>query len=569
MTAAVVPAGAVSHREVNWHAIDWRKAHRNVRRLQVRIVKAAQAGRWGRVRALQRLLTHSFSGKALAVRRVTENQGKRTPGVDGETWETPAKKAQAVQSLRQQDYRPNPLKRVYIPKSSGKLRPLGIPTLRDRAMQALYLLALDPVAETTGDPNSYGFRTERSTADAIGQCFDLFARKCSPEWILEGDIKSCFDGISHDWLLGHVPMDQAILQKWLEAGFLEKHVWHPTQAGTPQGGIVSPVLANLTLDGLESKLREHFPRTTLRGRQAKVNLVRYADDFVVTGSSKELLVTEVKPLVEEFLRERGLELSQEKTQITHIADGFDFLGQNVRKYHGKLLIKPSRKNVATFLAKVREVVKVGKQPTAGMLIVELNPIIRGWAYYHRHVVSKQTFKRVDHAIFQALWRWARRRHPNKGARWVRSKYFRTIGNQHWVFSGEVVGPKGQAQQVRLTKTARVPIRRHLKVRAEANPYDPQWEVYFEERLDAQMADDLKDRWRLFDLWQQQHGLCPICHQKITKQTGWHSHHLVWRVHGGQDGMENRVLLHPNCHRQVHSQRLAVAKPRPARGVRKA
>jgi len=448
MTAAVVPAGAVSHREVNWHAIDWQKVHGNVRRLQVRIVKATQAGRWGRVRALQHLLTHSFAGKALAVRRVTENQGKRTPGVDGETWETPEKKAQAVQSLRQRDCRPYPLKRVYIPKGNGKFRPLGIPTMKDRAMQALYLLALDPIAETTGDPNSYGFRTERSTADAIDQCFDLLARKCSSEWVLEGDIKSCFDGISHDWLLAHVPMEQAILQKWLKAGFIEKHVWHPTEAGTPQGGIVSPVLANLTLDGLERRLRERFPRTTLRGRRAKVNLVRYADDFVVTGSSKELLETEVKPLVEEFLRERGLELSQEKTQVTHIADGFDFLGQNVRKYHGKLLIKPSCKNVATFLAKVREVIKVGKQPTAGMLIVALNPIIRGWANYHRHVVSKQTFKRVDHAIFQALWRWARRRHPSKGARWVRSKYFRTVGNQHWVFSGEVVGPKGKAQQVR-------------------------------------------------------------------------------------------------------------------------
>jgi RNA-directed DNA polymerase len=566
MTAAVMPAGAVSHREVNWHAIDWRKVHHNVRRLQVRIVKAAQTGRWGRVKALQRLLTHSFAGKALAVRRVTENQGKRTPGVDGETWETPEKKAQAVQSLRQRGYRPYPLKRVYIPKSSGKLRPLGIPTMRDRAMQALHLLALDPIAENTGDPNSYGFRTERSTADAIDECFILLATRYSPEWVLEGDIKSCFDGISHDWLLAHVPTDRAILQKWLKAGFIEKHVWHSTKAGTPQGGIVSSVLANLTLDGLESKLRERFPRTTLRGRQAKVHLVRYADDFVVTGSSKELLETEVKPLVEEFLRERGLELSQEKTRITHIADGFDFLGQNVRKYHGKLLIKPSRKNVAAFLTKVREVIKVGKQRTAGMLIVELNPIIRGWAHYHRHVVSKQTFKRVDHAIFQTLWRWARRRHPNKGARWVRSKYFRTIGTDRWVFSGEVVGPKGKAQQVRLTKAARVPIRRHLKVRTEANPYDPQWEVYFEERLDAQMADDLKDRWRLFDLWQQQHGLCPICHQKITKQTGWHSHHLVWRVHGGQDGMDNRVLLHPNCHRQVHSRRFTVAKPRPARSV---
>jgi len=217
-----------------------------MRRLQARIVKATQESKWGKVKALQRLLTHSFSGKVLAVKRVTENQGKRTQGVDGEIWDTPAKKAAAVHALKRRSYHPFPLRRVYIPKNNGKgHRPLGIPTMVDRAMQALYLLALDPVAETQADPNSYGFRLERCCADAIQQAHTVLRNRAGAEWILEGDIKSCFDKISHEWLLAHAPMDKTILRKWLKAGFMEKHVLHPTDEGTPQGGICSPALANL------------------------------------------------------------------------------------------------------------------------------------------------------------------------------------------------------------------------------------------------------------------------------------------------------------------------------------
>jgi RNA-directed DNA polymerase len=236
---AEMVAGAASHDLVDWHAIDWRRVHQTVRRLQARIVKAIQEGRWGKVHALQHLLTHSFSAKALAVRRVTENQGKRTAGVDRVTWQTPEQKATAVGTLRQRGYRPQPLRRVYVAKSNGKLRGLGIPTMRDRAMQALYLLALDPIAETLADPNSYGFRTHRAPADAIEQCFIALAKQASPPWILEGDIRACFDELSHDWLLAHIPMDKAILRKWLKAGYMEGHVLHPTEAGTPQGGIVT------------------------------------------------------------------------------------------------------------------------------------------------------------------------------------------------------------------------------------------------------------------------------------------------------------------------------------------
>jgi RNA-directed DNA polymerase len=421
-------AGAASHRITDWHAIDWYQANRNVKRLQTRIVKATQEGKWGKVKALQRLLTHSLSGKVLAVKRVTENQGKNTPGVDRRIWNTPHKKRKGVYSLRQRDYHPQPLRRIYIPKKNGKMRPLSIPCMRCRSMQALYLLALSPVAEVIGDRNSYGFRPERSTADAIAQCFTVLAPKRSAQWILEGDIRACFDKISHDWLLTHIPMEKPILRKWLKAGFMEKHILHPTDEGTPQGGIASPVIANLTLDGLEKVLNDHFPKPK-HGYNAKVNFVRFADDFIVTGDSQELLEKEVKPLVEQFLRERGLELSPEKTVITHIEEGFDFLGQNIRKYNGKLLLRPSKKNITAFLDKVGKIIEDNKQATAGNLIVQLVPIIQGWARYHQHVASKRTFKKVDHLIFCLLWRWAIRSVTKRSRRLRDGTAITSSGNQ--------------------------------------------------------------------------------------------------------------------------------------------
>src|SRR5215472_7117158 len=360
----VQTVGAVSSEAEEWYAIDWQAINHNVRRLQVRIVQATKVGRWNRVKALQRLLTCSYSGKVLAVRRVTENNGKKTPGVDRIIWKTPEEKTKAVHNLKRRGYQPQPLRRVYIPKKSDRKtkRPLGIPTMKDRAMQALHLLALDPVVETTADKNSYGFRQQRSCADAIAQCFTTLSHAPNTQWILEGDIKACFDQISHDWLLAHVPMDRTVLQKWLKSGYMDKHVLHETTEGTPQGGIISPALANFALDGLERLLRKKFPVGTrlksLGGKSASVNFIRYADDFVITSKSKEILEGKVQPVVEQSLQQRGLALSPKKTVITHVEKGFAFLGQNVRRYpNGKLLIKPSKKNLKTFLDGIRQTIR--------------------------------------------------------------------------------------------------------------------------------------------------------------------------------------------------------------------
>ncbi len=298
-------ACASSDGEMQWHQIDWVQAHRNVRRLQARMVKATKEGRWGKVKALQWLLTHSLSGKAIAVKQVTENQGKKTSGVDGETWSTPHAKTTAIRSLQRHGYQPKPLRRVYIPKFNGKKRPLGIPTMKDRAMQALYLLALDPVSETLADRNSYGFRKGRSTHDAIDQCFITLSRGKSPKWVFEGDIQGCFDHISHEWMEANIPMDKVILHKWLKAGVIEKGKLFPTEQGTPQGGIISPTLANMVLDGLEERLARAIRRKKSNGKvifSPMINLVRYADDFIVTGSTLEVL-EQAKEVVREFLQE--------------------------------------------------------------------------------------------------------------------------------------------------------------------------------------------------------------------------------------------------------------------------
>ena len=450
-----------------WNSFDWKKVEEHVNRLQTRIAKAVKNEKWSLVKRLQHLLTHSYYAKLLAVKNITQNKGKRTAGIDGETWSSPESKMKAALSLTDIKYVAKPLRRVYIEKSgTKKKRPLGIPTMYDRAMQALYALALSPIAEVTGDRRSFGFRKFRSTKDACEKAFSNLCHECSPGWILEGDIKGCFDNINHQWLIDNIPMDKSILKQFLKAGYVYDHKLFSTDAGTPQGGIISPILANMTLDGIEKLLSDKYhtgKNGLMSQRQAskhKINFLRYADDFIVTAKTEEI-AKEVKELIKNFLKDRGLELSDEKTLITHIDNGFDFLGWNFRKYEGKLLVKPSEKSIKKFTEGISIKIERGKAWTQEALIDNLNPIITGWTNYHRHVVASEIFNKLDSRIWNMLWHWAKRRHPEKSKHWIVDKYWQTKGNRNWVFCTD----KNELKLLSDTK-----IVRHTQLRSEMNPY---------------------------------------------------------------------------------------------------
>jgi RNA-directed DNA polymerase len=341
-------------------------------------------------------------------------------------------------------------------------------------MQALYALALAPIAETLADRNSYGFREGRCCADALEQCFTVLARKTSAPEVLEGDIRACFDEISQEWLLAHVPMDKRLLRAWLQAGYLEGDQLHLTLAGTPQGGLISPLLANFALDGMEQALRA----ATQPGD--KVNFVRYADDFVATGATRHLLEQKAQPALTAFLHERGLALSEQKTAITSIQEGFDFLGHTVRKYGDKLLITPAKRKVQALRQKIRRVFQAALGRSQAALLRQLNPLLRGWANYYRNGAAKAIFSKLDHYVWQKVRRWINRRHPKKSLAWKKAKYFSAAGDKGG-FSVAYHTKKGQSRVLRLYRMASTPIERHLKVRGAANPYDPRYTQYFAQR----------------------------------------------------------------------------------------
>lgn len=387
-----------------WNSIDWRKTKAEVKRLQMRIAKAVEEGRWGRAKSLQHILTHSFHAKALAVRRVTSNKGKKTPGVDGVVWKTAREKMEAVRSIKQRGYRALPLRRVRIPKK-----------------------------------------------------------------------------ISHSWLLRFIPMKRHILHQWLKAGYEENGHPFPTKEGTPQGGIASPVLANMTLDGLEAVVRKAVGGERVKGQRTKVHLVRFADDFVVTADRKELLTEQALPAIEAFLHERGLNLSKMKTRIVHITDGFDFLSQTLRRFGNKLIIRPAKAAVKSLLSTVREQIRRMRSAPVKDLVGKLNPILRGWANYHRHIVSSDTFSYIDWEVTQMLWRWARRQHRKKNMRWIINRYWRVVPDTHR-FTAAWREKSGKRYTLFLFRMSDLPIRRHVRIKGNANPYSPSWQDYFTQRV---------------------------------------------------------------------------------------
>lgn len=448
-----------------------------VNKLQSRITKAISIGKRFLVKRLQYLLQNSFFAKLLAVAKVTTNKGKNTPWIDWITWKHSTDKFNAVYSLHSKWYKAKPLRRVLIPKKNWKKRPLWIPTMYDRALQALHTITLEPISEFTSDKRSFGFRKYRSCHDACQQIFHCLSGEYTANRVLEGDIKGCFDNISHERILNNIPINKKVLLQFLKAGYVFNKQLFPTHAWTPQWGIISPILANMTLDWIENILLNKYRKSKTgcihkRHNKSKVNFIRYADDFIITANSEDIAM-EIKGIISKFLQTRGLSLSEEKTVITHIQNWFDFLGWNIIKPKKKLFITPSKDSFKWIKDKIRTTIKRHRANTSENLIKTLNPIIKGWCNYHNKVVSKKTFQSLDSFIFVSLWNWAKRRHPMKPRHWIKDKYYTQRWDRNWIFSWG---------DERITLATDTKIRRHRMIKFDMNPFMRQHKQYFAIRM---------------------------------------------------------------------------------------
>jgi len=601
---------------LDWDKIVWGKVRRLVFNLQKRIYKATKLGRHKKAKSLMYLLQNSYYATLLAVRTVTtENKGKRTAGIDRVKVNTPKRKMALVKEMLDtihtgwDKYRPKPASRLYIPKSfrgkcfcgaktftsEGKLRPLGIPTIKDRSMQAVTKLALEPFYEAKFESCSYGFRPAMGCHDAIDKITGALLKK--QKWVLDADIKGCFDNIDHKFLAMQIDTHwRPIVKRWLKAGYMEKSVYNQTNMGTPQGGTISPLLANITLDQMETDLIEHLRslkgwkkkigttkvsiRTnekTKKGYKSryhlKIDLIRYADDFVVLHEDKEV-IEESKRFIGKWLEVRGLTLSEEKTKIVHSTEGFDFLGHHIRHYENRikgtyklkllngspteqqranathvLRVEPTKEKVKIHYREISDTIWKLKATTPSELIRILQPKITGWANYYKTVHSSEAFGKLDMLLWQRLYQWARRRHPLKGKRWVADKYFCAINGRKWTFA-EIRGKgkdkiiikslKGYSKHKERTGS-------YARVGYDRSYYDGDT-AYWAERLSKGYGNITPSKVKML---KRQDGICPVCKCRFTNTDLTEAHHIHPRHLGGENTYLNLVLVHLHCHDKIH------------------
>ncbi|MCR8580018.1 group II intron reverse transcriptase/maturase [Streptomyces sp. Isolate_219] len=558
---------------LDWHSIDWASTEGNVRRLRQRIFKATQEGDLKKVRNLQKLMLRSRSNTLVSVKRVTQqSKGRKTAGIDGERALTPQARARMAVDIDQQTqpWRARPVKRVYIPKSNGKQRPLGIPVMRDRVIQARVKNALEPEWEARFESRSYGFRPGRGCHDAIQAIFSTAKGKAAKrQWVLDADLAAAFDRIDHDHLLdgvGGFPARELVRQ-WLKAGVVDNGRFTRTDEGTPQGGVISPLLLNIALHGMEEAAGVRF--ATRKGKvmwaaKGTPILVRYADDFAVFCTSKEEAET-VKSRLGDWLEPRGLRFNEEKTRILHLSEGFDFLGFNVRRHGDSLIITPSKDAVKRIRDRLRSEMQSLLGQNIMVVLRRLSPIVRGWSAYYRTVVSSKTFSALDSYVWTLTYKWAKRTHPKKSKHWIVNKYFGRLNrskNNNWVFGDRTTG-------AHLPKFAWTNIRRHRLVKGKSSPDNPALGDYWSQRRKTRTPPPM-DRISL-TLAARQKGLCPLCGQALIagaeyepesprEWIDWfdamkkrlHKHHFTYRRDGGSDEVKNLRLVHSECHQQLHA-----------------